>query len=618
MPTNRHSKKPDTKNFRAHLKRPDNIFQQHQEKYELIQKITQAILRVTDSLDEVFELIRNEGITKTSSDSGQIILLRHSNLEVIKEFPKPSSERPEIPKSSVCYKAIHDRQNKNIGDVKDSSRYPEIKEGFYNPINHDTKSELAVLIRPENSRRILGVLNFERKKKGEFTEDEVEWAKLLAGQAAIAIRQSQLWEGIQTLNQITISLASAELTPETAFQEIVSKIVEWTDCEQCYILQKDENEFLVLGSNARSDMSIRITQQSLVGHVFSETPKPEMFKQSELQATNFKNFGGNTKNRIIQSVLMIPLIDHQDENMVGALYLDDSRINHFSQFEIELLKAIAGIISKTLSATSRMVAKSQDELIAKAKDILSQLDLVKDNFTHRYGSNIGDSRGKLLELKDFLSGFDLPNVPRREKTVPDFIDWIVDNLYKQKEELLKFSKEFDTKHIVENTLPMDLLQIAKTHFQCAKKKISKIEFDFVDNLPPMIEEGIYISSFCKLNQLISDVIENLVENAVQSINKVGTAHRGQITFTVAIPIPHHISLEIKDNGVGISKDTMPKIFNGYSSKTEPDFHGNGLAFCRLYIWAHGGIIDVKSEVGKGAAFSITFPTIQDPGINKTN
>ena len=122
----------------------------------------------------------------------------------------------------------------------------------------------------------------------------------------------------------------------------------------------------------------------------------------------------------------------------------------------------------------------------------------------------------------------------------------------------------------------------------------------------------------KLNQLIKDVVDNLVENAVQSINKSKNVAKGQIIFKIKIETSHYISLEIKDNGVGISKEVLPKLFKGYSSKTEPDLHGKGLPFCNLYVWAHGGSIKVTSKEGEEAIFTLSFPTVQDPKLRSKN
>lgn len=614
--TNRYAPKPRKKDFKSQLERLEKIYDQSEEKYRLIKEIDQAILKVTDSksLDEVFELIWSRAINKTGSKNGEIILVKHESKDVIKVYPPNRYDKSQLVEMSLCNKALLDKADKNIGDVHDK-KYPEIRDGYYspNPPNTKIKSELVVLIKPEGEDdKVLGLINFERNKLGEFSEDEIEWAKLLAGQAAIAVRHQQLWEGIQTLNQITVSLATGGGSPETVFQDIIDKIVEWTDSEQCYILQKGGNEFLILGSKDENDFGLRATENSFIGRTLRRISGKEktVIYHSELQKKKDRTYLVHTKGRKVQSVLIIPLIEN--EQVIGALYLDDSRPRHYSEYVIELLKVLGGVLSKTLAATSWIARESQKELIGKAKYILSQLESVKDNFTHRYGSNIGDSRGKLLELKSFLNEYELPDIPERNMSVSGFIDWIVSNLEDEKEELLKFSKEYGTKHIIDNTRSLDLLELTKRYIEKYKKNCPQIDFYLEDAIPNGFKKGIYISTFCRLNNLIEDVFDNLVENAIQSIEKSKNAQNGQIKFTVKVENSQNITLEIKDNGTGISEDIRPKIFQGYSSKNDPDLHGKGLSFCNLYVWAHGGDIDVDSTEGDGATFILTFPTVQDP------
>ncbi|HEX40908.1 MAG TPA: sensor histidine kinase, partial [Phycisphaerales bacterium] len=61
-----------------------------------------------------------------------------------------------------------------------------------------------------------------------------------------------------------------------------------------------------------------------------------------------------------------------------------------------------------------------------------------------------------------------------------------------------------------------------------------------------------------------------------------------------------------DTGAGIPPDKIGRIFEAYYS-TRPEGSGLGLSTARKIIGAHGGRIDVQSEPGKGAAFTIRLP-----------
>ena len=67
----------------------------------------------------------------------------------------------------------------------------------------------------------------------------------------------------------------------------------------------------------------------------------------------------------------------------------------------------------------------------------------------------------------------------------------------------------------------------------------------------------------------------------------------------------YVRLSIADQGAGIAKDVLPKIFDPYfSTKHRGDQKGMGLGLtiCHAVVQKHGGAIAVKSEVGVGTTF----------------
>ncbi|MFH2042752.1 MAG: ATP-binding protein, partial [Acidobacteriota bacterium] len=70
----------------------------------------------------------------------------------------------------------------------------------------------------------------------------------------------------------------------------------------------------------------------------------------------------------------------------------------------------------------------------------------------------------------------------------------------------------------------------------------------------------------------------------------------------------YIGISIRDNGIGIPEHYLPRIFDPYFTTKEKG-SGLGLAASYSIIRNHGGMIDVKSETGKGSTFSIYLPAI---------
>jgi signal transduction histidine kinase len=70
----------------------------------------------------------------------------------------------------------------------------------------------------------------------------------------------------------------------------------------------------------------------------------------------------------------------------------------------------------------------------------------------------------------------------------------------------------------------------------------------------------------------------------------------------------HFQIEISDNGVGIDKDNLDKIFKPFfTTKSYGQGTGLGLAFAERVVKKHDGKIEVKSLKGKGTTFKLTFP-----------
>lgn len=104
---------------------------------------------------------------------------------------------------------------------------------------------------------------------------------------------------------------------------------------------------------------------------------------------------------------------------------------------------------------------------------------------------------------------------------------------------------------------------------------------------------------------LTQVIIALLMNAADAMSPYGrVAIR---TRTVDEPSPG-VVLEVQDEGVGIPRTQMARIFEPFYTTKEPGRGtGLGLAICYGIVAEHGGRIEVDSEVGKGSTFRIILP-----------
>ncbi len=105
---------------------------------------------------------------------------------------------------------------------------------------------------------------------------------------------------------------------------------------------------------------------------------------------------------------------------------------------------------------------------------------------------------------------------------------------------------------------------------------------------------------------IARVYSNLISNAVNF-----TREGGRIMVRTR-PEGDGQVLEVADNGVGISKEREPHVFDSFYQAQDPMTRqvgglGIGLAYARRIVEAHGGRITFESIEGKGSLFSVWLP-----------
>jgi CheY-like chemotaxis protein/anti-sigma regulatory factor (Ser/Thr protein kinase) len=104
---------------------------------------------------------------------------------------------------------------------------------------------------------------------------------------------------------------------------------------------------------------------------------------------------------------------------------------------------------------------------------------------------------------------------------------------------------------------------------------------------------------------IQQVLLNILINAEQALIEV--RRRGKITVTTNI-VHDRISINITDNGPGISDSYIDRIFDPFfTTKEEGKGTGLGLSVCHGIVTAHSGKISVESKKGKGTSFTIKLP-----------
>lgn len=113
---------------------------------------------------------------------------------------------------------------------------------------------------------------------------------------------------------------------------------------------------------------------------------------------------------------------------------------------------------------------------------------------------------------------------------------------------------------------------------------------------------------------IERVLINLLNNAIKFTPAEGTIR------VKAVRTDAGVSCEVADTGIGIAAEDLPRLFQPFS-QLEGGLHrggaGLGLSISKTIVEAHGGSIEVQSEVGQGSVFVLRFPETVEGAVETT-
>jgi len=141
----------------------------------------------------------------------------------------------------------------------------------------------------------------------------------------------------------------------------------------------------------------------------------------------------------------------------------------------------------------------------------------------------------------------------------------------------------DVNSLIHDVLDLNRKQIAGRGIALA------LELDEVPRVPAIADR-------------IRQVLLNLMLNALDAMPDGG---RLQVV-TSATDGPEGVRVTVRDSGVGIPPDILPRIFDSFYS-TKPDGLGLGLFITRGIVLEHGGNITASSTPGEGTTFDVWLP-----------
>jgi signal transduction histidine kinase len=233
---------------------------------------------------------------------------------------------------------------------------------------------------------------------------------------------------------------------------------------------------------------------------------------------------------------------------------------------------------------------------------IRNVERMKDDFlstvSHELRTPLTSIKGFVSTLLTDIDGF-FDAEQRRE--FYEIMDTECDRLTRLIDDLLNISRIEQGRAMQINWEPVDLVSIARkiVTTQLAIARNHELVVDFPDNFPEITGDP------DKLGQ----VLTNLVDNAIKYSPKGGKVLIAGAVLSIG---PGKVSISISDEGIGVSPEHLPRLFDRFYRVDNRDNReiggtGIGLALVKALVEAHHGTVDVESEPGQGSTFTVTLP-----------
>lgn len=272
-----------------------------------------------------------------------------------------------------------------------------------------------------------------------------------------------------------------------------------------------------------------------------------------------------------------------------VVYFPYERAYLFSQISIMLIMSSLLIISMIfifIYAIGTII--KQERLSIMKNDFIN-------NMTHEFKTPISTISLACQALKDE----DIPKTRDLYETYIDIIDEENKRLASMSEKILQ-SAIIEKAEMNLNILDINMLELINDVERNIDIQIKSLQGSLTTNLNfenPMIKgDPVHISN----------IINNLLDNAIKYSNEAPRIHiEGKDSGRCLL-------IQIRDNGIGISKNAQKKIFEKLYRVPTGNVHevkgfGLGLSYVKAIVEKHKGSISLESQIGKGTTFFIQLP-----------
>lgn len=566
--------------------------QLREQQLELMHATDQRILDHTNTLVETLQFIVNE--TQRILDALHVdILFEYADgLRV-----EISSDQGEIGRfipidNSISGLVLSRRRPVMTNDIQTD---PVLREKYFPRKDVDMAApapRLSVLVADLTlNDQTIGVVNVEAAPDSKFGDSHLTFVNAVARQISVAITHAALFDedNLRTATDallVTDTERDSDVVMRQVLQQILGTLnsltfLEPDAAEILFADPQDKDQLAVAYSTNIADIGIRVdVGSSVCGQAFRT--RRTVLLQRAVEHDNYRPILEG-----MRCEMAIPIIlGGSDRFPIGVLNLESKRENAFSNVGQVLAERFSRRVLNALAMTkirADLDTALQDQLMVLAADQVL-------NAVHRINNYVGSIRALVADLREDLeSTGQAADLDRRLGLIQIDADRALEIPDELRKRIGAPEESADVNRQVEAGLRSVRLP-----------KNVRLVKDLAAGLPNLP---------CTALDL---VVENLLLNAVAALRQQPGSIRLSTWLDNRLPREPFIVIAVQDDGVGMTKDQLDRLFE----PRPPGRRGSGLGFGMLWVrgWVRRaqGLIEIESEPESGTTVNIRFQL--DPQI----
>jgi signal transduction histidine kinase len=470
-------------------------------------------------------------------------------------------------------------------------------------------------------------------EENAFTESDVRLLNTLTNSMSVALENARLFNEttrllaeteqrateMQTVNNISRALVS-QLEFDALMNLVGEQMRETFKADIVYLAIHDTKTNMLhfpyyYGDQAKSKpFGNGITEKIILS-------KEPLLINHDLEEV-FDKIKAEKRGKMVESYLGVPIIS--GGKSIGVISVQSTeQENRFTDSDLRLLNTIAANIGVAMQN-----AEAYQKLQAALTDLTAtQQQLIQSEKMASLGELTAGIAHEIQNPLNFVNNFsevsnELLEEMEEEMATGDYdaAQEILNDIKQNLEKITHHGKRADgivkgmLQHSRKSTAdkePINVNSLADEYLRLAYHGLRARDKNFNATLETNFDENIGLVNV--IPQDMGRVVLNLITNAFYAVSERKNISEDQnYKPTVSVLTKkkkNTLSISVKDNGNGIPKQVLDKIFQPFFT-TKPTGQGTGLGLSLSYdiVKGHGGELTVITKEGEGSEFSINLPT----------